>query len=44
MTSGTTVEARITTGFGTPREKTERALLRLKNQQETALVAEIEVK
>jgi uncharacterized protein YfaP (DUF2135 family) len=44
VTSGTTVEAQITTGFGTPRQKTERALLRLKNRQETALVAEIEVK
>jgi tetratricopeptide (TPR) repeat protein len=44
VASGTTVEARITTGFGTPREKTERALLRLKNRQETALVAEIDVK
>jgi tetratricopeptide (TPR) repeat protein len=44
VTSGTIVEARITTGFGTSHEKTERALLRLKDRQETALVAEIEVK
>lgn len=44
ISSGTTVEAQITTGFGMPRQKLERALLRLKEQKETALVAEITVR
>lgn len=44
ISAGTTIEAQITTDFGGPRQKTERAVLRLTERKENALVAEIEVK
>ncbi|KRA74617.1 hypothetical protein ASD78_13770 [Lysobacter sp. Root667] len=44
VTGATTLQLWLSTGFGTPRQQDQRVTLRLKQQSETVLVGEFEVK